>query len=91
MLQRDLKKVANESIFNPKNPPNEIKFIFEAGNPEYWIIRATELLLERRTLPQCEPLRDELLKDAITLLILTRTHLNAEDKKSDKTRDNTSE
>lgn len=89
MLQRDLKRVANESIFNPNDPPDHLKFSLQAGNPSYWITKAQELLMEANGIPRDIGVWNKCLRDAVSLLILARTFSDEEDKVNNKTGDNT--
>lgn len=84
MLTRDIKKVLNESCFNPKK---ELKILQDVGNPDYWITKATEELLQIKSL-NLKPgskLYHAKIKESIKLLALTRAYLNEQE-----TRDNTS-
>jgi len=80
MLLRDLKKVLNESLFNPNKPELKQKIWMEVGESSYWMTKAVELILESKN---NFPPKDDLLKEAITLLAYTRAHLN-EKNKTDK-------
>jgi hypothetical protein len=80
MLYRELKKVANESIINPKKCSPAWKIVLDINNPDYWKTKAMELIKISTT--------DESLREAITLLILTRTKLNEEARNNNSKKDN---
>ena len=67
MQYRELKRIATESVFNPQKPTLKQRIILDVGNPEYWLTKAMELLMEAKA-----SYDDEKIKDAITLLILVR-------------------
>lgn len=72
MLQRDLKKVANESVFNPNKPETADRILFEIGDSKYWLTRASEHLAYAKNItPGSDGWHNE-LKQAIKLLILAR-------------------
>ena len=81
MLQRDLKRLANESVFNPNKPEKHIKILMDVGNPNYWVTKAIEELMRSRQLVESSTAYHECLKDAISLLLLTRTFLDEKVKK----------
>jgi hypothetical protein len=70
MLQRDLKKIANESIFNPNKPDKLMQIVLDVGNPDYWVTKAIEYL--RCAQSETGEEWHDSLRYAITLLILAR-------------------
>lgn len=73
MLQRELKKVANESIFNPNKPETADRILLDVGDSKYWLTRASEhLAYAKDVTPGSEGWHNE-LRQAIKLLILART------------------
>jgi len=86
MLFTNLKRIASESLFNPKKPTQEQKILMDVGNSDYWVTRAMELLMETRKLSAGSTFYHENIKRAISLLILTRASFNEKDKKPTKTR-----
>lgn len=89
MLQRDLKTVVNESLFNPNKPTVTEKVLLEVGNPKYWQTKAVELIRSAESLTQGSTAYHDTLREAIKLLILARAKCNDEkNKKRTKTRNN---
>lgn len=89
MLYRDLKKTANESLFNPSKPDTKQRILLDVGNPEYYMTKALEIISEAKCLVNGSAGFNALLKEAITLLILARTQANEKKtKKPAKTRNN---
>ena len=75
MLQRDLKAIANESIFNPNKPTVQQQVLMDVGNKDYYVIKAVEEI----TLAQKQGSKivwHERIRHAIELLILARTKEN---------------
>lgn len=89
MLQRDLKKIANESVFNPKNTSMSNQVLLQVGNPLYWTTKAVELIMATNALRIGSTAYNNNLKEAIKLLLITRVETN-EIKESKETRNNTS-
>ena len=73
MLQRNLKQIANESIFNPNKPTMSEKIILEVGDTKYWLIKAQEHLAYAKDKTIGSEGWHAELKQAIKLLILART------------------
>ena len=72
MLQKHLKQIANESIFNPNKPDAAEKILLHLGDTRYWIVKAQEhLAYAKDKTPGSEGWHTE-LKQAIKLLILAR-------------------
>jgi hypothetical protein len=62
----------------------------DVGNPDYWTVRAIELIMETTNLAQGSDAYHHALKDATTLLILARAkQYDAKNKKQKKTRKHT--
>lgn len=89
MLLRDLKKIANESLFNPKKPSPHFKIIIDVGNPHYLATRAIEKIMESEQAVSGSERYHKLLKEAISLLILARATTDEKDTKNKKARNNT--
>lgn len=95
MLLRDLKKAANESLFNPNKPSKDERILMDIGNPAYWTIKAVELIKQSEHVVEGSVAYNTCIKQAIKLLILTRAHIDdqvkrAAVKKQKKTRKPTS-
>ena len=73
MLQRELKKIANESIFNPNKPNNVEKILLDLGDTNYWIIKAIEHIAYSKNMVVGSNGWHQELRQAIKLLILART------------------
>ena len=74
MLQRDLRKIANESIFNPKKPEEKAdEILMELGDTNYWVTKAREHLIHASSITTGSKGWHDELKQAIKLLILART------------------
>ena len=82
MLSRDLKKVASDCCFNPKNPTKGQDILMDVGNPLYWVTRAMEYLRNAQNLAEGSNAFNSCVQQATTLLIVTRAHIDA--KKNDK-------
>ena len=76
--------MANESLFNPSKPDQTQKIIMDVGNPKYWVTRAIEKILETNSFTEGSIAYHNSLKEAVTLLILTRAKLNEKAKKQPK-------
>ena len=72
MLQKDLKQIANESIFNPNKPSQSEKILLELGDTRYWLTKAQEHLAYARDKTVGSEGWHTELKQAIKLLILAR-------------------
>lgn len=90
MLLRELRKVANNCCFNPKEATVEQRLLLDVGNPDYWITRAKEEILRSEAHNTGTVRHDECLDKAITLLILARTESYAKTEKRRKARIKTS-
>ena len=77
MLQRDLKRIANESVFNPNNPSPTEKILLDVGSLSYYLTRAMERIAIAKTFTDDW---DTELKEAIKLLILVRTQNDLQSK-----------
>jgi len=69
MNTRDLRKILNQSLINPKKVPGIIKIILEQNDPAYFETRAIELIHEARLGNY-----QEKMTNAITLLAVARYH-----------------
>ena len=76
MLQRDLKRIANESVFNPRKPEVKMKITMDAGNPDYWVTKAIEYLMDSKNTTLGSEQWHTQLRDAITLILLARAKAN---------------
>ena len=72
MLSRDLKRVANECLFNPNKPTKGQRILLDVGNPAYWTVKAMENLRKLQELAEGSTAYNACLQEATTLLILTR-------------------
>lgn len=72
MLQRDLKKMAAESLFNPNKPQLTDKVLLQVGNPGYWTTKAVELIMATNSLSAGSTAYHNNLREAIKLLLITR-------------------
>ena len=90
MLQSDLRKMAGESLFNPRNTTLENKILLQVGNPGYWTTKAVELIMATNTLSVGSVAYQNSLKEAIKLLLITRVETsNGKLTKPKKTRNTT--
>jgi len=72
MLQRDLKTIASESIFNPNKPDVAEKILLDVGNVQYYVTKAQEHIhYADKKIFGTDDWHEE-LKQAIKLLILAR-------------------
>lgn len=90
MLLRDLKQVANDCIFNPRKPSKDERILMDVGNPTYWTVKVMELIRRAQELAEGSTAYNRCIREATTLLILTRAHINETTKKDTKTRKRTS-
>lgn len=71
-----LKKLLNESLFNPKTATGPLKIILESGNKKYYESRALEYILEARNIVLDSDLAEsqyhDKIKNAISLLLIAR-------------------
>lgn len=74
MRSTELKKVLNESHFNPRNSEHPLAVAVRIGTPDYWRVKAMELTEESKNWVPGSTEYHELLTDAITLLALARTY-----------------
>ena len=77
MLQRDLKKMAADSLFNPNKADVTDKVLLNVGNPVYWVTKAVELLMATNNLSQGSVAYHNNLREAIKLLLITRVETYA--------------
>lgn len=83
MLQRELKKIANESLFNPNRPNKVQEILLDVGNPVYFATKALEYIKHALSYEIGSKYWHDELKDAITVLILARVCSNGEKEKVD--------
>jgi len=74
MRSTELKKVLNESHFNPNNLEHPLAVAVKIGTPEYWRVKAMELVEESKGWAPGSDQYHESLKEAISLLALSRTY-----------------
>jgi len=74
MRSTELKKVLNESHFNPRNSEHPLAVAVKIGTPEYWRVKAMELIEESKGWAPGSNEYHESLKEAISLLALSRTY-----------------
>ena len=86
MLLRDLKKLANESVFNPNKPNRSEKILLDVGNPSYWITKAAEKIMEAGHYTDGSTSYHQCLSEAVKLLVLTRAYVDDQAKKPKETR-----
>ena len=76
MTFKQLKKLLNESLFNPKTATSPLKIILESGNKKYYESRALEYIMEARNIILDSDLTKnqyhDKLKNAISLLLIAR-------------------
>lgn len=84
MLLRELKKVASDCCFNPKKPSKMEKVVLDVGNPAYWSIKAMENIRHLQDLSEGSVAYNFCLREATTLLILTRAYLDEKSKETGK-------
>jgi hypothetical protein len=73
MLQKDLKKIANESVFNPNKPTPAEKILLDLGDRNYWVVKASEHIAYSKQITIGSDSWHNELCQAIKLLILART------------------
>lgn len=86
MLFRDLKRVANECCFNPNKPTKDQRILLDVGNPAYWTVKAMELIKQAHNLVEGSVAYKACLKEATTLLILSRAFLDDKTEKTKKSK-----
>ena len=86
MLFRDLKRIASECCFNPKQPNKEQQILLDVGNPAYWTVKAMENLRKLQDLAEGSVAYNACLQQATTLLILTKGYLDVKTAKPKETR-----
>ena len=86
MRSTELKKVLNQSHFNPKNTEHQLAVAVKIGTPDYWRVKAMEMIEESKVWAPGSKEYHELLTDAISLLALARTYY-AIQPKADATED----
>jgi len=74
MKSTELKKVLNESHFNPRDTEHPLAIAVKLGNPEYWRVRAMELIEESKGWAPGSGNYHESITEAISLLALSRTY-----------------
>ncbi len=84
MLQNDLRKMAGESLFNPRETTLENKILLQVGNPGYWTTKAVELIMATNNLSVGSVAYHNNLKEAIKLLLITRVSVTTESKVTKK-------
>lgn len=84
MLQRDLKKIANESVFNPNKPSINQRIVLDVGDTQYYMTKAMERVAFAKTSRIGGTLWHAELKQAIELLILARGIENEKSKEKTK-------
>lgn len=89
MLLRDLKKIANKCCINPRKPTSTQRVVMGVGNPQYWTVKAVELLTEAQFYTLTSKKYIELLEEATELLILTQAHIDEKAQIAKKARDDT--
>ena len=78
MKYSDLRKLAYQSVVNPRKAKGLIKVLVDVNKSEYWVTRAKELLTEAETFSSNTKRYDENLQLAVTLLLLARCKNNEE-------------
>lgn len=71
MSERELKRLLNESSFNPRETTGPIKVILDSGNVNYYMSRAIEFIMQAQLEKNGENYHS-CLRKAISLLAMAR-------------------
>jgi hypothetical protein len=72
MKLKELRKIANESLFTPNKADRRMKIIMDVGDQKYWVRKSIEhLMIANDEVVGCDAWHEE-LRQATTLLILAR-------------------